>query len=39
MRLADATSPSDEGPRYVKGASLNIAFQCLGLGICIGLML
>ncbi|GAA5971283.1 hypothetical protein JCM11641_008293 [Rhodosporidiobolus odoratus] len=29
--LASFLFPSNEGPRFIKGASVNIAFQCLGL--------
>lgn len=35
--LASFLFPKPEGPRYVKGASLNIAFQCLGLCIAAGM--
>ncbi|GAA5823381.1 hypothetical protein JCM10212_005675 [Sporobolomyces blumeae] len=35
--LASFLFPSKEGPRFVKGASLNIAFQALGLLITLGM--
>jgi hypothetical protein len=35
--LASFLFPKAEGPKFVKGASLNIAFQCLGLFIAAGM--
>jgi MFS family permease len=29
--------PKSEGPQYRKGSSINVAFQCLGLAIALGL--
>jgi len=37
--LASFLFPKSKGPRYIKGASLNIAFQSLGLLIALGMTL
>lgn len=37
--LASFLFPSEEGPRYIKGAKVNIAFQCLGFAIVLGMTL
>lgn len=29
--------PKSEGPRFTKGASINLAFQCLGLAIALSM--
>lgn len=37
--LASFSFPSEEGPRYIKGISLNIAFNALGFCIALGMSL
>lgn len=35
--LASYSFPSHQGPKYTKGIALNLAFQTLGLIICLGM--